>query len=56
MADQMALKYHLAPMKVSIDKAGRIIIPAALRKKLGLEAGSDLELSVDDLGSNERVW
>lgn len=37
-------------MKVSIDKAGRIIIPAALRKKLGLGAGTELELSVDDLG------
>jgi AbrB family looped-hinge helix DNA binding protein len=50
MAEHMALKYHFGAMKVSIDRAGRIISPAALRKKLGLEAGSELELSVDDLG------
>ena len=37
-------------MKISIDKAGRIVIPVAVREKLGLDAGTELELSVDDLG------
>jgi AbrB family looped-hinge helix DNA binding protein len=36
-------------MKVPIDKAGRVVIPAQLRERLGLEAGTELELTVDDL-------
>ncbi len=36
-------------MKVSIDKAGRVVIPAAARSRLGLAPGSDLELEVDDV-------
>jgi AbrB family looped-hinge helix DNA binding protein len=50
MADLMPSIWYFNGMKVSIDQAGRIVIPAALRRKLGLEAGSELELSVDDLG------
>lgn len=36
-------------MKVTIDKAGRLVIPAALRERLGLEPGAELELTVEDL-------
>jgi AbrB family looped-hinge helix DNA binding protein len=31
-------------MKISMDKAGRIIVPKPLRKRLGLEPGIELEL------------
>lgn len=30
-------------MKVSIDKAGRVVIPKAIRDRLGLTAGTELE-------------
>ncbi len=35
-------------MNVTIDKAGRVVIPAAVRERLGLRAGTVLELSVED--------
>lgn len=35
-------------MTVTIDKAGRVVIPAAVRDRLGLRAGTALELSVED--------
>jgi AbrB family looped-hinge helix DNA binding protein len=35
-------------MTVTIDKAGRIVIPAGVRERLGLRAGTPLELSVED--------
>jgi AbrB family looped-hinge helix DNA binding protein len=36
-------------MKTTIDKAGRVVIPAAAREKIGLEPGAELEVFVDDL-------
>ena len=35
-------------MKTSIDKAGRVVIPASLRERAGLTAGSVLDVSIDD--------
>jgi AbrB family looped-hinge helix DNA binding protein len=35
-------------MVVTIDKAGRVVIPAAVRERLGIRAGTPLELSVED--------
>ena len=35
-------------MKTTIDKAGRVVIPAAAREKIGLEPGAELEVLVDD--------
>lgn len=31
-------------MKVSIDKAGRIVVPKAIRERYGFHAGTDVEL------------
>ena len=43
-------------MRTTIDKAGRVVIPAALRERAGLAAGSELEITEDDRGIRlERV-
>ena len=34
-------------MEVTLDKYGRIVIPKAVRERLGLKAGSSLELGVE---------
>ena len=36
-------------MRTAIDKAGRLVIPAAVRVRLGLSAGTVVELTVEDL-------
>ncbi len=36
-------------MKATIDKAGRVVIPAAIRAKAGFTPGMRLEILVDDL-------
>jgi AbrB family looped-hinge helix DNA binding protein len=35
-------------MRTTIDKAGRVVIPAAIRARAGLKAGTELEVSLDD--------
>ena len=43
-------------MRTTIDKAGRIVIPAALRERAGLAPGSELEITEDDIGLRiERI-
>jgi len=43
-------------MRSTIDKAGRVVIPAAIREKAGLTAGTALEVTADDTGVRiERV-
>ena len=43
-------------MRTTIDKAGRVVIPAAVRERAGLSAGSELEVTEDELGIRlERV-
>jgi AbrB family looped-hinge helix DNA binding protein len=37
-------------MRTTIDKAGRVVIPAAIRDRAGLTAGAELEVTEDDLG------
>jgi AbrB family looped-hinge helix DNA binding protein len=37
-------------MKTTIDKAGRVVIPAALRERAGLVPGAELRVSVDEFG------
>jgi AbrB family looped-hinge helix DNA binding protein len=43
-------------MRSTIDKAGRVVIPAAIRDKAGLSPGTALEITVDETGVRiERV-
>jgi AbrB family looped-hinge helix DNA binding protein len=43
-------------MRTTIDKAGRVVIPAAIRDRAGLVAGAELEITTDELGIRlERV-
>jgi len=43
-------------VKTTIDKAGRVVIPAAVRDRAGLKPGTELEISVDEFGVRlERV-
>jgi AbrB family looped-hinge helix DNA binding protein len=35
-------------MRTTIDKAGRVVIPAALRERAGLVAGGELEITLED--------
>ena len=43
-------------MRTTIDKAGRVVIPAAIRDRAGLVAGSELEITEDERGIRlERV-
>lgn len=36
-------------MRTTIDKAGRVVIPAAIRARAGLSPGVELEITVDDV-------
>ena len=43
-------------MRSTSDKAGRVVIPAAVRDKAGLTPGTELEITLDDTGVRiERV-
>ena len=43
-------------MRTTIDKAGRVVIPAAFRERDGLVSGSELEITEDERGIRlERV-
>jgi len=35
-------------MKTTIDRAGRVVIPAPIRRRAGLSPGTELEVSADD--------
>ena len=37
-------------MLTTIDKAGRVVIPASVRERAGLTPGTALEVTVDDFG------
>jgi antitoxin PrlF len=43
----MAAAWYPAPMTTTIDKAGRVVIPAEVRKRLGLTAGTELEMVIE---------
>ena len=35
-------------MKTTIDKAGRVVIPASIRERAGLTAGTELEVTFEE--------
>ena len=37
-------------MKTTIDKAGRVVIPASVRERAGFEPGTTLDISMDEFG------
>lgn len=37
-------------MRATIDRAGRVVIPAALRERVGLKPGTELEITADETG------
>jgi len=43
-------------MRTTIDKAGRVVIPASIRERAGFSPGAVLEITADELGIRlERV-
>ncbi len=42
------MKWYESGMKTTIDRAGRVIIPAAIRTRAGLTAGTELEVFLDN--------
>jgi AbrB family looped-hinge helix DNA binding protein len=43
-------------MRTTIDKAGRVVIPAPIRERAGLSAGAELDITEDERGIRlERV-
>lgn len=43
-------------MRTTIDKAGRVVIPAAIRERMGLSGGAELQVTVDEFAIRlERV-
>lgn len=43
----MAATWYAVSMTTTIDKAGRVVIPAEVRKRLGLTAGTELEMVIE---------
>lgn len=37
-------------MRTTIDKAGRVVIPAVIRERAGLKPGTQLEITSDETG------
>lgn len=42
-------------MKTTIDKAGRVVIPATVRRRAGLRPGTEIEVLVDEDASVRLV-
>jgi AbrB family looped-hinge helix DNA binding protein len=52
----MVDEWYFNGMRTTIDKAGRLVIPAAVRDRAGLTPGTTIEISIDDTGVRlERV-
>jgi AbrB family looped-hinge helix DNA binding protein len=41
--------WYFNGMKTTIDKAGRVVIPAAIRERAGLKSGMELDVILDDV-------
>ena len=40
--------WHNDGMRTTIDRAGRVVIPASLRERAGFTAGAEIEVTLDD--------
>ena len=50
------LRWYIDGMRTTIDKAGRVVIPAAVRARAGFSPGAELEVTNDELGIRlERI-
>ena len=38
-------------MKTAIDKTGRVVVPSEIRRRAGWEAGTELEISLEEDGT-----
>jgi AbrB family looped-hinge helix DNA binding protein len=48
-ATDLASVCHTDGMKTTIDKAGRVVIPATIRIRAGLTPGTEIEVVLDDV-------
>ncbi len=48
------INYHF-PMSITIDRAGRIVVPKTLRERFGLHPGTELEIEAEANGLHLRV-
>jgi AbrB family looped-hinge helix DNA binding protein len=49
-------EWYANAVRTTIDKAGRVVIPASIRERSGLTPGTELEITVDEFGVRiERV-
>lgn len=46
--------WYVHGMKGTIDKAGRVVIPVAIRRRAGLAPGTELEIRLEDDGVRIR--
>ncbi len=53
LAIQSHMKYHLT-MTITIDQAGRVVVPKSLRERFGLHDGTELEVEATADGIHLR--
>jgi AbrB family looped-hinge helix DNA binding protein len=46
----MVRRRYFDAMVTTIDKAGRVVIPAAIRERAGFRPGTELQITVDEFG------
>src|SRR5690554_4831406 len=51
----VVIEWYVDAMRVTMDRAGRIVIPKKLRDSLGLQPDAELELHLDGTGFRAEV-